>query len=332
MNQPTPQEQVSRMLTGYWITQALSVAAKLGLADLLKDGPRSSDDLAAATQTHPRSLYRLLRGLASVGVFIEHDGRRFSLTPVGECLRTFPGSQRALAIMVGEEHYHAFAELLYSVQTGKTAFDKVYGQPIFDFLSKHPEKAKIFDEAMVGVHGRETAAMLDTYDFSDIGVLADIGGGNGSVLSAVLKKYPQMKGILFDLPGVAERARANVQALGLADRCQVVGGSFFDSVPGDADAYMMRHIIHDWDDEKSTKILKNVSRAMGKEGRLLVVESVIGSESSFGKLLDLAMLVLPGGAERTEEEFRKLYEGAGFRLTRIVPTKAEVSVVEGRKA
>jgi hypothetical protein len=329
--EPLPQEQISRMLTGYWITQALYVAAKLGLADLLKDGLKSTDDLAAATQTHPRALYRLLRALASVGVFAEHDGHRFSLTPLAECLRSEPGSQRALAIMVGEEHYHAFAELLYSVQTGKTAFDKVYGLPVFDFLSKHPEKAKVFDEAMVGVHGRETAAMLEAYDFSGIGVLADIGGGNGSVLSAVLQKHPKMRGILFDLPGVAERAKANIQASGLAGRCQVLTGSFFDSVPGGADAYLMRHIIHDWDDEKSTRILKNVHRTMGKEGRLLVVESVIGREFSFGKLLDLAMLVIPGGAERTEGEYRRLYEHAGFRLTRIVPTKAEISVIEGNR-
>jgi hypothetical protein len=330
MEAPSPQQQMSRLLTGYWISQAIYVAAKLGVGDLLKDGPRSSDDLASATQTHPRSLYRLLRGLATVGVFAEHDGHSFSLTPLGECLRSVLGSQRALALMIGEEHYHAFAELLYSVQTGKTAFDKVYGLPVFDFLTKHPEKAKIFDEAMVGVHGRETAAMLDAYDFSEIGVLADIGGGNGSVLTSVLKNYPQMKGMLFDLPGVAERAKTNIQATGLADRCQVVGGSFFESVPKGADAYMMRHIIHDWDDEKSVIILKNIHKAMAKDGRLLVVESVIGNESSFGKLLDLAMLVIPGGAERTEEEYRRLYERAGFRLTRIVATKAEVSVIEGR--
>src|ERR1700682_4929837 len=261
MNPSPPQEQISRMLTGYWITQALYVAAKLGLADLIKDGPRPSDDLAVATHTHPRSLYRLLRALASVEVFAGQHGHRFSLTPLGECLLSVPGSQRALAIMVGEEHYHAFAELLYSVKTGKTAFDKVYGKPVFDFLTEHPEKAKIFDEGMVGVHGRETAAMLEAYAFSSSGVLADIGGGNGSVLTAVLMKHPLMKGILFDLPGVAERAKDKIKAAALTDRCQVVGGSFFESVPTGADAYMMRHIIHDWDDEKSTKILKNVHKA-----------------------------------------------------------------------
>jgi len=335
MEQPTPQQQISRMLTGYWVSQALYVAAKLGLADLLKDGPRTADALAPATQTHPRSLYRLLRSLASIGVFAEDEQRNFSLTPLADCLRSdLPGSQRSLAIMTGEEHYHSFGQLLFSVQTGKMAFDKLYGMPVFDFLQKHPEQAKIFDEAMVGVHGRETAAMLDAYDFSGIGMLADIGGGNGSVLTTILKKYPAMRGILFDLPGVVERAKAKIQAAGVADRCQVIGGNFFESVPGGADAYLLRHIIHDWDEEKATRILQNVCRAMGKDGRLLVVESVIppGSNPSFGKLLDLAMLVLPGGEERTEEEYRKLYETAGFRLTRIVPTKAEVGVIEGKKA
>jgi ubiquinone/menaquinone biosynthesis C-methylase UbiE len=334
MEQLSPQEQISRMLTGYWISQALYVAAKLGLADLLKDGPRNADDLASATQSQPRALYRLLRGLASVGAFAEDDHHRFSLTPLGNCLRSdVPGSQRSLAIMTGEEHYHAFGQLLYSVQTGKIAFDKLFGMPVFDFLQQHPEQAKIFDEAMVGVHGRETAAMLAAYDFSGIKVLADVGGGNGSVLTAILKQYPEMRGILFDLPGVIERAKANIKAAGLADRCQAIGGSFFESVPSGADAYLMRHIIHDWDTEKAKKILKNIHRAMGKEGKLLVVESVIppGNAPSFAKLLDLTMLVIPGGEERTEQEYRKLYEAAGFLLRRIVATKTEISVIEGSK-
>jgi ubiquinone/menaquinone biosynthesis C-methylase UbiE len=333
MEELSPQQQISRMLTGYWISQALYVAAKLGLADFLKDGPRTAANLALATQSHPGALYRLLRALASMRVFAEDDRHRFSLTPLADCLRSdVPGSQRPLAIMAGEEHYHAFGQLLYSVQTGKIAFDKLYGMPVFDFLQKHPEQAKIFDEAMIGVHGRETASMLDAYDFSGIRVLADIGGGNGSVLTAVLRKYPAMRGILFDLPGVVERAKANIQAADLWERCQVIGGTFFDSVPSGADAYLLRHIIHDWDDEQSTRILKNIHRAMGKEGRVLVVESVIppGNDPAFGKLLDLAMLVIPGGEERTQEEYQKLYEAAGFRLTRIVPTEAEVSVIEGR--
>jgi hypothetical protein len=262
------------------------------------------------------------------------DRRHFSLTPLADCLRSdIPGSQRSLAIMTGEEHYHAFGQLLYSVQTGRIAFDKLYGMPVFDFLQNHPEQAKIFDEAMVGVHGRETAAMLDAYDFSGIRVLADIGGGNGSVLTAILRRHPAMRGILFDLPSVIERAKANLQAADLGQRCQAVGGSFFEAVPVGADAYLLRHIIHDWDDEKATRILQNVNRAMNKDGRLLIIESVIppGNDPFPAKLLDLAMLVIPGGQERTEEEYRTLYGGAGFRLTRIVPTNAGVSVIEGTR-
>jgi hypothetical protein len=334
MDTVSPQEQVTRMLSGYWTSQALYVAAKLGIADLLTQGPRSADDLARTTKVHAPSLYRLLRGLASIGVFAEDGAGRFSLTPLAECLRgDVAGSQRALAIMSGEEHYQAWGELLYSVQTGNPGFEKLYGMPVFEFLSRNPEQAKIFDAAMVGVHGRETAAMLDAYVFLGITVLADLGGGNGSLLTGVLKKYPAMRGILYDMPQVTERARANLQAAGLADRCQVIGGSFFESVPRGADAYLMRHIIHDWDDEEATKILGNVHRAMGDGGRLLVVEGVVapGNEPSFTKLLDLTMLTIPGGKERTEDEFRKLFESGGFRLSRIVPTKGEVSVIEGTK-
>jgi hypothetical protein len=253
---------------------------------------------------------------------------------MAECLRSdVPGSQRSLAIMNGEEHYRSWGELLHSVQTGAPAFDHLYGMPVFDFLSRNPEQAAVFDEAMVGVHGRETAAMLDAYDFAGIGTLADVGGGNGSLLTAVLQKYPTMRGILFDLEGVAGRATANLRAAGLSDRCEVLSGSFFDSVPSGADAYLMRHIIHDWDDERATKILKNVHTAMRPDGKLLLVEGIIppANEPAFGKLLDLTMLVIPGGKERTEDEYRKLYAACGFDLTRVVPTAAEVSVIEGRK-
>ncbi|OAI41733.1 methyltransferase [Planctomycetaceae bacterium SCGC AG-212-D15] len=333
MDRPSPQIQISQMLTGYWISQAIYVAATLGLADLIKDGPKTAEELAPATKTHAPSLYRLLRALASVGIFAEDDRHRFALTPLADVLRSdVSGSQRAMAIMAGEEHYRAFGDLLYSIQTGKAAFDKVFGMPVFDFLQKHPEQARIFDAAMVSVHGRETATMLEAYDFAGIRVIADVGGGNGSVITAVLKKHPEMKGILYDLPGVVERAKTNLEAAGLAARCQAVVGSFFEAVPSGADAYMMRHIIHDWEDEKSIRILKNIRQAIGTtSARLLVVESVIppGNAPGFGKLLDLTMLVIPGGQERTEEQYRQLYAAAGFRLSRIVPTKAEVSVIEG---
>jgi hypothetical protein len=335
MGSTNPQAEMNRLLSGYWLSKAVYVAAKLGIADLLAHGGRSVDELARETKTHGPSLYRMLRALASVGVFVEDTPGRFSLTPVAACLRSdVPGSQRALAIMMGEEQFRAWSEFLYSVQTGKPAFDRVFGMPVFDYLSKNSEPAKVFDAAMVGVHGRETSAMTDVYDFSDIPVLADIGGGNGSLLTTVLQKYPAMRGILYDLSGVTERAKIGLQAAGLADRCQVIGGNFFESVPGGADAYLMRHIIHDWDDEKATRILQNVHRAMPTAGRLLIVESVIppGNDPALGKLLDLHMLVIPGGKERTDHEYRTLFDAGGFRLTRIVPTKSEVSVIEGRKA
>lgn len=334
MCEPSAQQHIGQLLSGYWISQALYVVAKLRVPDLLKDGPKGADDLALVTKSHSKSLYRLLRALTSVGVFVQDDAGRFASTPLADCLRSdLPGSQRSLAIMLGEEQYQAYGQLLYCVQTGKMGFDKVFGMPVFDYLQQHPEQAKDFDLAMVGIHGRETAAMLDAYDLTGIGCLADIGGGNGSVLSAVLQKYSNMRGILFDLPGVAERARANIEASGLAGRCQVVGGSFFEAVAPGADAYLLRHIIHDWDDAKALTILRHIHQAMKADGKLLLVESVIppGNEPSFGKLLDLTMMVVPGGAERTEVEYRKLYEAAGFRLTKIVPTRAEVSVIEGRK-
>lgn len=334
MQNLSPPELMNRMLTGYWSTQCLYVAAKLGIADLLISGPRTAEELAVVTSTHAPSLYRLLRGLASLGVFAEVEGKKFTLTPLAECLRSdSSSSQRALAIMSGEEHYKAWGELLYSVQTGKTAFDMLYGMPVFDFLSKHEEQAKNFDAAMVGVHGRETSAMTDAYDFSTFGVLADVGGGNGSLLTTVLKRNPQLKGMLYDLPGVTERAKASLQAAGVLDRCQVIGGSFFESVPAGADAYLMRHIIHDWDDEKCITILKNIHSVIKPDGKLLVVEGVIppGNDPNFGKLLDLTMLTIPGGKERTEEEYRELFAAGGFQLTHIVPTAAEISIIEGKR-
>jgi len=334
MAQPTDREQISRMLTGYWVSQALYVAAKLRIADSLAVGPKSADELAKASGTQGRSLYRLLRALASLGIFAEEGDRRFALTPLGECLRSdLPGSQWAMAIMVGEEHYQAWGDLLGSVRTGEIAFDKIYGKPVFDYLAERPEQARIFDDAMTGVHGHETSAVLESYDFSAIGVLADIGGGNGTTLCGILKRFPKMTGILFDLDNVVERAKAEVEAAGLSQRCRLVGGNFFESVPGGVDAYLLRHIIHDWDDVKATAILKNIHEKMEGDAKLLVVETVIppGNEPSFAKLLDLAMLVIPGGLERTEEEYRQLYDNAGFRLSGVVPTRAEVSVIEGKK-
>lgn len=327
-----PQAQLGQMITGYWTSQAIYAAAKFGIADLLTDGPKSVDELATGTGTKPDLLYRLLRALASVGIFAEEDGKRFTMTPLAEPLRSdVQGSQRSLALMMGDDQYRAWGNLADTVQTGDNAYEKIFGKPIFDHLAEQPEKARIFDDAMTGIHGRETGAILDAYDFSGINVIADIGGGNGSKITAILQKHPEMRGILFDLPHVVERARPKIEAAGLSDRCQLVSGDFFKAVPSGADAYVMRHIIHDWDDDKSLVILKNCHAVMSPGNKLLLVESVIppGNEPFMGKFLDLTMMLIPGGKERTEDEYRELYDKAGFDLVRIVPTSTEVSVVEG---
>jgi hypothetical protein len=321
------------MIVGYWTSQMVYVAAKLGLADHLAEGPRSAEELAKASGTHAPSLYRLMRGLASLGVFREEEGRKFALTPLAEGLRRDePGSLWAMAVMMGEEHYQAWGGLLGSIQTGESAFDRRFGKPVFDYLAERPDQAAVFDAAMTSIHGRETKGILDAYDFSGLRVLADVGGGNGTTIIQILNQYPELNGLLFDLPNVIDRARGAIEAAGLSGRCTTASGSFFEEVPGGADAYILRHIIHDWDDEKSTTILRNVRRAMGSGSKLLVVESVIepGNEPSFAKLLDLTMLVLPGGQERTEEQYRRLFEGSGFRLAGITPTQAGVSVIEGK--
>src|SRR6478736_8156914 len=208
MSTASAHQQLDQMITGYWVSQAIYAAAKFGIADLLKGGPRTAEQLAATTSTDADALYRLMRALASVGIFAEGEKRHFSLTPLAETLQSnAPGSKRALALMSGDEQFRAWSEIAYSIQTGKRAFDKVFGEPIFDYLGGHPDQARIFDAAMVGIHGRESSSILEAYDFSGIGALADIGGGNGSQITAILQKLTQMKGVLFDLPHVVDRAR-----------------------------------------------------------------------------------------------------------------------------
>jgi ubiquinone/menaquinone biosynthesis C-methylase UbiE len=329
---PPPRLHLLQMITSYWTAQSIHVAAKLKLADLVKDGPKTAAELAEATRTHPPALYRLLRALSSVEIFAEDEEGRFRLTPMAECLLDQHGSQRAVALMMGDEHFRAWGDLLYSIQTGKPAFNHVYGKGIFDYLAEHAEQAQIFDAAMTGFHGPETQAMIDVYDYTGVNTLVDIGGGNGSVLSAVLKKYPAMRGILYDLPGVIERAKKNLADSGLASRCQTIAGSFFESAPPGGDAYQMRHIIHDWTDEQCHTILSHIRKVMPPHGRLLIIEMVIkpGNQPQPAKWLDLNMLVLPGGRERTEPEYGEMFAKAGFRLERVVPTPTENSMIEGR--
>jgi ubiquinone/menaquinone biosynthesis C-methylase UbiE len=325
------ENQLRGLITSYWRTQAIYVAAKLGLADHMAAGLTTAEQLAAATATHAPSLYRLLRALASNGIFSEQPDLSFRLTPMADCLRSDHGSSlRSLATMLGEEHYVCYGHLLDGIRTGEIVFDKIYGAPIFQYLAQHPDQARTFDEAMVGVHGQETAAMLSAYDFSGFGTLADVGGGNGSLLCSVLTKHTKLKGMLVDRPDVIPRARERLTAAGVADRCQLIGGDFFQAIPAGADAYLMRHIIHDWDDPKSTLILTNIRRVLPAHGRVLLVEGIVepGNAPSFVKSLDLTMLLMPGGQERTAAEYERLFVAAGLRLNRIVPTPSDISVIE----
>lgn len=325
---------LKQMITGYWTSQAIYVAAKLELADKLAGGAKSAAELATETQTNAGALFRLLRALASVGVFTQQADGKFANSPLSTPLRkSVEDSQWAMAVMMGEEHFAAWGQLLYSIQTGQGSFRKVYGEGVFDFLSKHPGPAQVFDAAMTSIHGKETALVLDAYDFGQFPVLCDVGGGNGNTLAATLQRHPQIRGILFDLPHVVQRAQPNVeQQLGtqVANRCQFVGGDFFRQINVQADAIMMRHIIHDWDDEKCVTILKTCRAALAPGGKVLVVESVVppGNEPGFVKWLDLTMLVIPEGKERTADEYRDLFAAAGLRLNRIVRTAGELDVLE----
>jgi hypothetical protein len=332
MSEPHPWQQLTRMITGSWTSRAIYVAAKLRIADRLKDGPRSAEELAATVGVASGPLYRLLRALAGVGVFAQQPGGRFRLNPLAESLREGePGSLRALAVMIGEEQDRCWDDLFETVRTGEPAFDRLYGRSLFGYLGEHPEQAKIFDAAMTGFSGRAMRAVLDAYDLSGVATLADVGGGLGTNLTAALGRYPAMRGLLFDRPHVVERARPVLEAAGVAGRCAVAGGDFFEAVPGGADAYLLGHILHDWDDDRAGLILDNLRRAMPAGAKLLLVEYVLpeGDGASFGKLLDLHMMVLLGGQERTEAEYRRLFAAHGFRLVRVVPTAGDVSVIEG---
>ncbi len=328
---------LGRLIVGYRVSQALCVAAKLGIADLLSDGPRHIDDLAAATGTHARSLYRLLRVLASEGVFTEQGDGRFALTPVAESLRSdVAGSLRTRAMFDGMPGaWGAWGALLHSVRSGESAIEHSSGQDFFGYLKSHPDEAKIFNEVMAAQTSAAARAILEAYDFSKIGMLVDVGGGVGALLAAILQACPSMRGVLFDQRQVVANAQSRLNATGVLGRCETVGGNFFESVPAGGDAYILKHILHDWDEHNCQRILKNCRHAMAKEGRLLVIEILIppGNEPHYGKFLDLQMLVLTsGGRERTQAEYRELFASAGFALSRVVPTKSDVFLIEGRPA
>ena len=325
---PPPAAQLMQIMFGIIPTLAIGVAAKFGIADFLKDGAKTADELATLAGVHSRSLYRLLRATASVGVFSEDAEGRFSLTPLAQPLRSdAPDSVRSFAIFYSDDwHMRVWAELNYSVQHGAPAFDRIHGQEFFPYLEENPVHAKIFNDAMTSNSAAACGAVLAGYDFSGINKLIDVGGGHGLLLSSIMGKYPQMNGVLYDAQSVIDGATGLI-----SERCEAVGGDFFASVPAGGDAYIMKHIIHDWDDENSLKILRNCHKSMTEGGKVLVVEMVIpeGDAPSLGKFLDLEMLLFLRSFERTEAEYRALFERAGFEITRIVPTPSPYSVIEG---
>jgi len=329
-----PHAQLVQMSMAHWVSQIVHVAAKLNLADHLANEPKNADQLAKITETHAPSLYRLMRTLASLGILTEDEAHRFALTPVGEAMKTgAPGCARATILSIASDWWiRGFGELLYSVQTGKPGFEKSLGMPIFDWFAKNPEEASLFNETMIGVHGAEPAAVAAAYDFSGMKTIVDVGGGTGNLLTTILAKNPGLRGVLYDLPYVVREARSLIQTRGLSDRVTTEAGSFFESIPSGGDAYMFSHIIHDWSEDQCLTILGNCRRAMGPESRVLLIEMVLpaGNTPHPGKMLDMMMLVGPGGRERSEEEYRQLLAKARLRLTRIVPTETAVSVVEAK--
>jgi hypothetical protein len=319
------------MAFGALLTQGIYVVAKLGVADLLAAGPRHVGELAASTGTHERSLYRVLRSLSGAGVFEEVEPKVFRLKPLGEPLRSdVQGSIRNGAIFMGEEwHFRVWGNLTYSVQTGKPAWGHTHGAEVFDYFAGNPTQAEIFNSAMTDMSVGVAPFVVEAYDFSGFRTLADIAGGHGYLLAQILKTYPELSGILFDVPPVIEGAASLLEKEGVAARVEKVSGDFFVSVPR-ADAYIMKHIIHDWDDERALTILKNINAAMEPGGRVLIVEAVVpeGNAPHYSKLLDLEMLASPGGIERTAQEYAALLAEAGLRLERIVPTRSAFSIVE----
>src|SRR5262245_7467627 len=317
-----PHAQLVQMAMGHWVSRIVHVAAALGLADLLAAGARTAEELAKPTGTQAASLYRLMRTLANLGILSERADRRFALTPLGEALKTgAPGSARASILTIASDWWvRGFGELLYSVQTGKPGFEKTLGMPVFDWLAKNPREASLFSETMIGFHGEEPAAIAAAYDFSGLKTLADVGGASGHLLATVLGKNPRLRGILFDLPHVVRDAPALLEARGVASRVKIEAGSFFDRVPEGADAYLLSHIIHDWNEEQCLTILGHCRRVMRPSSRVLIIEMVLpaGNAPHPGKMLDMMMLVGPGGQERTEPEYRTLLNKVGLRLIRVV--------------
>jgi SAM-dependent methyltransferase len=334
LQETPPARALLRLIAGNWISRAIYVMAKLGIADLLRDGPQGSDVLAQATGTDVHALYRVLRTLASVGVLVEDEAARFGLTPLGAGLQTgVPGSLRAWALQNGEENYRVWAEVLYSVHTGKSAFEHVFGMGVYDYRAHHPEAAARFNEAMTEWTQQAAPAVVAAYDFSASTRVVDVGGGQGDLLIALLQAYPHLQGVLVERPHVTAAAQPRLADAGLAHRCEVVAGDFFEALPSGGDVYILKNVIDSFEDDRTVRLLQHCHRAMAPQGKLLVVGQVIrpGNDPAVSKLLDLALLVQVGGPVRTEAELHRLFAAAGFLLTHIIPTQAatEDSIIEG---
>jgi tRNA A58 N-methylase Trm61 len=330
---PPPAAILGQILFGGLVLQSVCTVAKLGIADMLSEKHQTADELAVKTNTHSASLYRILRALESIGIFALNSDRKFQLTPIGELLRSdVPNSMRNIAIMQGEDWlWSNWGSMMHSIKTGRTAQEKVHGMGAFEFLMKNKEAAEIFNNGMTTISQTAALAIVESYDFSDIRKLVDIGGGHGILLAAILKANSNVQGVLFEQQSVIEGAGNLLEKEGIKNRVDLIKGDFFESIPTGADAYMMKHIIHDWDDKHCVTILKNIHNAIKGNGKVLIVESVIpeSSEPHYSKILDLEMLVTAGGKERTEDEYRRLLETSGFRMTRIIPTNSPFSVIEG---
>jgi hypothetical protein len=333
---PTQQnaaQQVMQLVAGYMPAPAIYSVTRLGIPDLLAHGPRTVSDLAKATATNEDFLYRTMRALTCFDVFKEGDRRTFSLTSISESLRDVPGSMRPLVLwMTNKFHFDVWGSLHHAVKTGENATEHVYGKPVFECFAPGSEVATEFNDAMTNISAASIPALLDQYSFSGIKTLVDIGCGHGLLLCEILAKYPQMKGILFDMEHVVAGAQHNISRCDVGTRVQVKHGNFFESVPKGGDAYLMQHIIHDWDDEKSLTILKNTRRALEGvvDGKLIILDSVISHDTQmdFSKWKDIEMLLMPGGRERTEAEFKELLARAGFKITRVIPKLAMVGLIE----
>jgi len=336
MTAPTQQEQphlaMLQIIGGFWISRAVHVIAKLGIPDLLRTGPKTAAELASATETHAASLFRVLRALVSVGVLSGESDNRFGLTPLSETLITdVPGSLRWFTVSeLGQEHYPAWGNLIHSVRTGEIAFDNFYGTDFWTYFQNNPEDATVFNNSVSGMTAAVNESLRSLFDFSKFNTVVDVGGGHGALITEILKSNPKTKGILFDAPEVIDGARGHLETAGLLERCDAVSGNFFTSVPAGGDAYVMKWILHDWDDERALLILKNCRAQMRPDARLIIVDCVVPetNEPDFSKFIDLNMLVMTGGKERTAREFQDLLAAAGFKLLQVIPTNQPTSIIE----